>query len=112
MSTIEYEIYKGNETAGSMFSDSELEIMSDRFRMLSKISRLKIIRTLFDGEKNVSEIVEQAGLLQANVSKQLKHLQNNGIVDCRPEGLLRYYRIVDPAIKRICGAICEIENKQ
>ncbi len=109
MCAIDYEIYEGNAADRQVFSESEFELMSDKFRMLSKISRLKIIHSLFDGEKSVSDIVESTGLLQANVSKQLKHLQNHGIVDCRPDGLLRYYRITDPSIKKVCGAICSVE---
>lgn len=89
------------------FSDTELKIMSEKFKMLSKHSRLKIIRALFDGEKSVTEIVNETGLMQANVSKQLKLLQNSGMVECRPDGLMRYYRIADPTIKSICAAICQ-----
>ncbi len=92
------------------FSDSDLKVMTEKFKMLSKHSRLKIIRALFDGEKNVTEIINETGLMQANVSKQLKLLQNAGIVQCRPEGLMRYYKISDPTIKNICAAICE-KNK-
>lgn len=92
------------------FTDSDLKLMTEKFKMLSKHSRLKIIRALFDGEKNVTEIINETGLMQANVSKQLKLLQNAGIVKCRPDGLLRYYSISDPTIKNICAAICE-KNK-
>jgi hypothetical protein len=41
------------------FSDSDLKVMTEKFKMLSKHSRLKIIRALFDGEKNVTEIINE-----------------------------------------------------
>lgn len=107
-----YEAYIGGEMSKIDFDDKELELMADRFKMLSECSRLKIIRSLFNGEKSVTGIVESSGLLQANVSKQLKLLQNHGIVECRPEGLLRYYRLVDFTIKRICSVVCEIDKKE
>ena len=99
----------GNETA--VFTEEDLVLMTDKFRMLSKISRLVIIKSLFAGEKSVSGIVKSTGLMQANVSKQLKLLQNHGIVDCRPEGLRRYYRIDDPIIYKICKAVCAEDSK-
>ncbi len=107
-----YNLYISGETSKINFDDKELELMADRFKMLAEGSRLRIIRSLFSGEKSVTGIVEATGLLQANVSKQLRLLQNHGIVDCRPEGLLRYYRLVDFTIKRICGAVCSIDSKE
>jgi len=87
-------------------TDSEIEHVAARFKILSEGSRLKILRSLFDGEKSVSEIIENTGLLQANVSKQLRILQNNGIVSCRPEGLMRYYKVTDFTVQKICHAVC------
>jgi DNA-binding transcriptional ArsR family regulator len=75
------------------FTDDELVVLAEDFKMLSEPSRLKILRALFSGEKCVTEIIENTGLLQANVSKQLKILQRNGVVACRPAGLQRFYKI-------------------
>lgn len=97
-------IYMDEEN--KFLTDSEIEYVATRFKILSESSRLKILRSLFDGEKSVSEIIEQTGLLQANVSKQLRILMNNGIVSCRPEGLMRYYKIADFTIQQICHAVC------
>lgn len=87
-------------------TDAEIEHVAQRFKILSETSRLKILRSLFDGEKSVTEIIENTGLLQANVSKQLKILQNQGIVTCRPVGLMRYYSLTDFTIQKICKAVC------
>ncbi len=92
-------------------SDSQIDLIAKRFKILSEPSRLKILRALFDGEKTVSEIIETTGLLQANVSKQLGILSSNNIVSCRPDGLLRYYKITDFTIEKICSVVCgTIEN--
>ncbi|GAB1372146.1 hypothetical protein MASR1M45_22080 [Candidatus Kapaibacterium sp.] len=90
----------------TVLTDSEIELVAHRFKILSEPSRLKILRSLFDGEKNVTEIIYNTGLLQANVSKQLSLLQKNGIVACRPDGLLRYYKLTDLTIIQICSAVC------
>ena len=92
------------------FSDSEIDSISKKFKILSECSRLKILRSLFSKEKCVNEIIEETGLLQANVSKQLKILLDNKIVNCRPEGLKRYYIVVDPIVFQICQKICSDPN--
>lgn len=88
------------------FSNDELVQIAKRFKILSEPSRLKILHSLFDGEKSVTEIITSTNMLQANVSKQLKILQNNNIVSCRPEGLMRYYKLADHTVKKICNAVC------
>jgi DNA-binding transcriptional ArsR family regulator len=90
-----------------VFTDDDLQKLSNVFKILSEFSRLKILRTLLEGEKCVTEIINATGLMQANVSKQIKIMHDAGIVACRPAGLQRFYRIVDPAIIDICETICK-----
>jgi DNA-binding transcriptional ArsR family regulator len=94
------------------FSDFELEELARRFKALSEPSRLKILRVLFDNEKNVGEIAQETGLLQANVSKQLKILVAQGVVQCRPFGLMRFYKVCDPTIHSICSLVCRASNNK
>lgn len=89
-----------------VFSDSELSILAKVFSILSQTSRLKILRSLIEGEKCVSEIINATGLMQANVSKQIKIMESAGILACRPSGLRRFYSIADPSILEICEIIC------
>ena len=88
------------------FSDKEIALLAGRFKILSEPSRLKILRSLFDGERSVNEIVDLTGLLQANVSKQLKLLANENILQCEQKGLKRYYSIADMTVVQICHLIC------
>lgn len=90
-----------------VFTDQEIQILAKRFKTLSEASRLKIVRALHSGEKCVTEIINITGLLQANVSKQLKILENDGVVTCRPAGLQRFYKISDPVVFQICQKICQ-----
>lgn len=93
------------------FSESEIENLAGKFKILSEQSRLKILSTLFITEKCVNDIIEETDLLQANVSKQLKILADNKIVSCRKDGLKRYYKVIDPIVFQICEKICsEKEN--
>ncbi len=92
------------------FTDKDIENLALRFRILSEPSRLKILSLLFDGEMCVGDIIESSGLLQSNVSKQLKILQSNGILECRQQGLKRYYRVSDFTVLKICNLLCTTDE--
>lgn len=92
------------------FTNKELEQLAMRFKILSEPSRLKILRSMFNGEKCVNEITKSTKLMQANVSKQLKLMEENGIVKCRPSGLQRFYHITDKKIIWICQQLCPSHN--
>lgn len=93
------------------FTDSDIEHLARRFKILSEPSRLKILRTLFSGERCVTDIISETGLLQANVSKQLRILQQNNIVVSRAQGLQRFYKVTDFNVLQICNVICSREEQ-
>jgi len=87
--------------------DEFRDLMSEKFRMLSDSTRLAILRTLMEGERNVTEVVEETGRAQANVSKHLKMLAAAGLVSRRKEGLQVFYKLDDPLVERLCRLVCE-----
>ena len=87
--------------------DEFLDLMSENFRMLSDSTRLAILRTLMQGERNVTQVVEQTGRTQANVSKHLKMLAMAGMVCRRKQGLQVFYKLDDPLVERLCKLVCE-----
>lgn len=94
--------------------DEMLEAVSNRFKLLSEPMRLKILRTLCDGERTVQEIVNEVSASQANISKHLALMHDNGVVSRRKEGLRCYYRITDDSIIYACFLISKsvVENLQ
>jgi len=88
------------------FSDEALELVAGRFKVLAEPMRLRILDALRGGEKTVSELVEQTGASQANVSKHLNLLFQHHMVSRRKEGLNVYYRIADPTIFELCELVC------
>ncbi len=96
----------GKRTTARVLSDQALRLVADRFKALSEPTRLKLLMALETGEKTVSELVEVAGTGQANVSRQLQHLAEAGILGRRREGLNVYYRIVDPGVFQLCDVVC------
>ncbi len=87
--------------------DAFLDLMAEKFRMLSDSTRLAILRALMQGERNVTQVVEETGRNQANVSKHLKMLADAGLVARRKEGLQVFYRLGDPLVERLCKMVCE-----
>lgn len=89
------------------FSDEALELLAGRFKVLAEPMRLKILNALRDGEKTVSELVEETGTGQANVSKHLNLLFRSHMVSRRKDGLNVYYWISDPVIFPLCELMCD-----
>jgi len=96
----------GKPFAPQDLTDEALELIAGRFKALSDPLRLKLIIALESGEKNVSQLVESTGKLQTNVSRQLQHLMDSGIVARRRQGPFVYYRIADKAIFELCRHVC------
>lgn len=87
-------------------SEPTLEMVAERFKVLSEPMRLKLLYALIDGEKNVSELMQETGSLQANVSKHLGVLLDAGFVGRRKQGVSSYYRITDESIFELCDLVC------
>ncbi len=83
-----------------------LSYLADFFKVLSEVSRLQIICCLKSGAKNVTQIMEETNLGQANVSKHLKLLAQAGVVSRTQVGVSVYYEIINPFIFDVCRLVC------
>ena len=83
-----------------------LDLIAERFKALAEPARLKILNALRDGEKTVSELMEETGLGQANASKHLQILYSFAFVSRRKDGLYVYYRLADEDVFRLCEIMC------
>jgi DNA-binding transcriptional ArsR family regulator len=63
------------------------------YAALAEPSRRRILDLLRGGERSVSELVGQVGLSQPGVSKHLRVLREAGLVEVRPDGRQRWYRL-------------------
>jgi DNA-binding transcriptional ArsR family regulator len=61
--------------------------------VLAEPSRRDLLDALRDGEQSVNALVHRLGLSQPSVSKHLKVLRDAGLVDVRPDGQRRLYRL-------------------
>lgn len=102
----------GKRFTPQALTEEALELIASRFKALSDPLRLKLIIALEDGEKNVTQLVEATGKLQTNVSRQLQHLMDSGVVARRRQGPFVYYRIADQAIFELCRHVCGSLQRQ
>jgi DNA-binding transcriptional ArsR family regulator len=63
------------------------------YAALAEPSRRRILDLLRGGERSVNELVAKVELSQPGVSKHLRVLREAGLVEVRPEGRQRWYRL-------------------
>ena len=86
--------------------DDLVELIAERFRVLSEPTRIKLLDRLRESDATVLELTELIGTTQQNVSKHLGVLQRSGIVARRKQGNFAHYRIVDEGVFSLCEAVC------
>lgn len=94
------------KSSPTALSEHALELIAARFRVLGELSRLKLLIALHAGPLNVTALVEDTGLSQANASKHLQTLVEAGLLARRKEGLNVVYSIADPTIFDLCDKVC------
>ena len=83
-----------------------LELIAERFKALAEPARLRLLNALREGEKSVSELMDETGFGQANVSKHLQMLYSLGFVERRKDGLYVHYRLADESVFQLCDIVC------
>lgn len=65
----------------------------DTFETLADPTRRLLLDALLAGERQVGELVAEAGIHQSGVSRHLRILHEAGFVTVRPDGQRRYYSL-------------------
>lgn len=89
-----------------VLTDTQIGEASRLFSMLGEPVRLKLLRSLMAEDLTVSELVENTGCKQANVSKHLSLLLASGLVERTKEGTSARYAITDPFLRELCSLVC------
>lgn len=93
-------------------SDEGLALLAGYFSALADPLRLKLVRALMQGERNVNFLVEFTGGEQSNVSRNLGKLTTAGLLHRRKQGVQVMYSIADPSIYDLCDKICGTLEKR
>lgn len=95
-----------NRQQGKRLSDAQLEAVARRFRALAVPSRLRILDGLLAGPLPMSELADETGLTQSNLSRQVTELEREGCVERDRRGREVVVRIADPSLAQLCELVC------
>lgn len=87
-------------------SAGQMAAIARLFAALSEPSRLLLLQALSDGPLTVNELVENTGMKQANVSRQLTVLHDHHLVKRERDGTYIRYEIADPMVFSLCNLVC------
>ena len=87
-------------------SDAQIDEAARLFSILAESSRLKLLRALMSGSLTVTELVEETGMKQGNVSKHLGVLLDARFVAKERDGNFARYSIADPNLFTLCELMC------
>ena len=98
-----------NATAEKMVlitNEDDIFQASHSLKAMAHPLRIKILCILGgSGEVSVQDIVEQVGTSQSNISQHLSILREKGILASRKDANKVYYRVADPKILQLIGAM-------
>lgn len=76
-----------------------------RLKAVSNPARLRIALCLLGGERSVTELENELGVRQPNLSQHLAELRSINLVATRREVKSVYYRLADDASKRLVSGL-------
>ena len=88
-------------------ADEILDRMESVLNIASDFTRLKIMYSIMNEEKSVSEIVEEVGASQSLVSHQLSVLKSADLVSTRKDGTKVFYRLADEHVDMLLKIVYE-----
>lgn len=93
-------------TTTSADQEAVFESVAELFSLLSTPVRLKIISALCNGEKNVSQLLDEIETTQPNMSQHLSTLYRAGVLGRRRDSTQIYYRLQSERVATLCRAVC------
>lgn len=99
-------LYKNSEEI--RLFDGNFQTLAFLAKALSDENRLRILLSVSNGKKSVSQVVEELGLSQPLVSHHLKELRRALLVEVERNGPFVYYELSDPRIIEIVRKIDEL----
>lgn len=75
--------------------------MAEFFKIFGDGTRIRVLQTLMEGEKNVGDLAEALEMSQSAVSHQLRVLRQNDLVKYRKEGKVVFYSLDDEHVENV-----------
>jgi len=97
---------QGRDMQTRSSEDAVFDSVAELFGILSTPIRLKIISAVCQGEKNVSQLLDEIDTTQPNMSQHLGMLYRSGVLAKRRMGTQMYYRLQSERVATLCRAVC------
>ena len=78
-----------------------IQELSEFFKIFGDATRIRILQTLLEGERNVGDLADVLEMSQSAVSHQLRVLRQNDLVKYRKEGKTVFYSLDDEHIRMV-----------
>lgn len=83
------------------------------FKALANIHRLKLVKSLLEGSKNVSRLADELGVVSETVSKHLRVLRNCELVTNEPKGNRVIYSVKRPeVVEKLLAILPDLHREQ
>ncbi len=89
-----------------------LELHAQICQALADPTRIMLLYTLVDDDKNVGELAEELRLSQPNVSRHLKVLRERGMVNATRDGANVIYSLADKRVIKALDLMREVLGDQ
>ncbi len=96
----------------SPLPDPLVDLIAQRFKLLSEPMRIKLLDVLRDGPATVADLQAASGASQQNVSKHLGMLLDSGMVRRVKQGTRAYFSIADDSLFGLCEQVCGSLRRQ
>lgn len=90
------------DRAALLKKSNELSLL---FGSLAHPVRLRVLCSLSEGEKTVTELTDFCGISQPAMSQFLARMREEGIVRSRKDGTRVFYSITDAQVGRLLAAV-------
>jgi DNA-binding transcriptional ArsR family regulator len=96
----------------SPLPDALVELIAQRFRILSEPTRIKLLDALRAGPATATDLQAATGASQQNVSKHLTMLVDAGMVRRVKDGTRAYFSVADEGLFDLCEQVCGSLRRQ
>ena len=96
----------------SPLPDALVEMIAQRFRLLSEPTRIKLLDAMRAGPATATELQDATGASQQNVSKHLTMLVDSGLVRRTKDGNRAFFSIADESLFDLCEQVCGSLRRQ
>lgn len=94
-----------------IINENTLIDTAELFKVFGDSTRIRILYSLFNREKNVTEICQELQMNQSAISHQLKILKSNKLIKNRRDGKIIYYSLNDDHVYNIINQGLEHINE-